>query len=100
MADILTVHVVVVVMPVQRYQHLILQLPWQDLLLIAHLEGKRGPEALEGIQLRRPWVCAACQWGFQSSLINYHHNVLQRCEYEISSVRTLLLWLKSQVQWL
>lgn len=39
MTDILTVHVVVVVMPVQRHQHLILQLPWQDLVLIAHLEG-------------------------------------------------------------
>lgn len=39
MTDILTVHVVVVVVPVQRHQHLVLQLPRQDLLLITHLEG-------------------------------------------------------------
>lgn len=32
-------HVVVVVVPVQRHQHLVLQLPGQDLLLITHLEG-------------------------------------------------------------
>lgn len=36
--DILTVLIVVVVVPVQRYQHLVLQLSRQDLLLIPHLE--------------------------------------------------------------
>lgn len=42
---VLTVHVVVVVVPVQRHQHLVLQLPGQDFLLISHLEGTRGNPA-------------------------------------------------------
>lgn len=75
-------YVVVVVVPVQRRQHLILQLDGQDLLLIADLEGNGTVKhpARVGTQLRwlRAAVRAAHQWDIlQSSLINYHCRVLQ-----------------------
>lgn len=75
-------YVVVVVVPVQRRQHLILQLDGQDLLLIADLEGNGAVKhpAPVGTWLRRPRaaVRAAHQWGIlQSSLISCHCRVLQ-----------------------
>lgn len=89
-------HVVVVVVPVQRYQHLVLQLSGQDLLLITHLEGNGAVKHQRESSSRGHGLVQ--QWGFQSSLINHHHNVLQRCGCGISSAWTLLFWLKSQVQ--
>lgn len=80
----LTVYVVVVVVPVQRRQHLVLQLDGQDLLLVAHLEGNgavKHPAPL-GTRLRRPRavVSAAHQRSFlRSLLLNYHCRVLRRC---------------------
>lgn len=47
--------VVVAVVPVQRCQHLVLQLDGQDLILVAHLEGKWGHEGPMGMQLVWPW---------------------------------------------
>lgn len=74
-------YVVIVVVPVQRRQHLILQLDGQDLLLIADLQGKGAVKhpAEVGTQLRwlRAAVNAAHQRGFlQSSLINWHCRVM------------------------
>jgi len=76
------VHVVVVVVPVQRRQHLVLQLDGQDLLLVADLEGNGAVKqpAPVGTRLRWPRAAgsAARQRGvLQSSLINYHGRVLQ-----------------------
>lgn len=90
-------YVVVVVVPVQRCQHLVLQLDGQDLLLITDLEGKGAMKHLApvGTWLRWQWAAlsAAHQLGFlQSSLINYHCRVLQWCwEWDAEHTATAAL---------